>query len=237
MGECVANGHSEIERFMEIEENRLSEIIEKDAELGSTAILGLRDTFANYRIRDSRSAASVAGSVLLGIAATLSRLFPEIGTEGIPKRWPRGSLVYAKGRIAEFASATAVLYAPCSLDERLGGLFELHFELSEMSICLSESAYDDQFSECQMAVADEQRRLTDAQLRIAESTEAQSAKMTRMTKVVMVATVVMLAASVSSCAASLDDSHDGRVALIGESVEALSGSVNSIDERLQGLSL
>lgn len=237
MGECVANGHSEIEKFMEIEENRLSEIIEKDAELGSTAILGLRDTFADYRIRDSRSAASVAGSILLGIVATLSQLFPEIGAEGIPKRWPRSSLVYAKVRIAEFSSATAVLYAPCSLDERLGGIFELHLELSEMSRCLSKSAYDDQFAECQMAVADEQRRLTDAQLRIAESTEAQSVQMTCMTKVVMVATIVMLAVSVLSCVASLDDSHDGRIALIGESVEALSGSVNSIDERLQGMGL
>lgn len=197
MGECMANGKSEIERLMKTEEERISRIADKDVAHDSTDLLGLRNAFADYLIRDAESAKLVAGLVLMNVVFTLSQLFPDIVSGEKPERWSREKLVYAKRRIAELASATAVLYAPCARDERLKGLFELHCSLSTMESLLIASSYGDQFAEYQMAIADEQRRLVNSQFRIAKEAESQSAQMTRMTKFIMLATFVTLVIAVA----------------------------------------
>lgn len=261
IGKHVVEKRAEFDRIRDSEYERIRKIPNADPELVEYVLLTVSHDFEDHLLRDERSAANIARSVLTKIVSSISRHFPEVSEEPV-RRWTRDAMHRAQKDMLIMSTATSMVYASCSMDDDLKELLDLHGVLRNMASLVVDSSYEDQYLQCQMKLLDAQRRLMELQAslleeqrragevqtalseqqtglardqqKIAEETAKQSTRMTIMTVVIMVATLITLAISIGGYATSRDDSIDEAIRLIENDVSSMQGSLEGIDKRLEG---
>lgn len=181
-----------------------------------------RWTGSRSPIYGEEAAVDIVRCGLLWISVHLGRLFLGASNDG-PKRWSSDDLDAAV-QLSIAARCITNAYC-CAFPADYGrSLRDASIKFDHIAWVLVNCRYDDQVEEFALAIDERQMKLNESMRDISKTTEAQGRRMTCLTLIVTVATILSVAVSIRGCVSS----HDGNVEEFLAGIEQRLGNIEEM---------